>query len=370
MTDAPSVVLAGGGTAGHISPLLATAEALLVAHPDARITVLGSHGGLEERIVPAAGFDLRLIPKAAFPRRPDLDAVRFPARLRRAVRTTRDLLHEVDADAVVGFGGFVSPPAFLAARRAGVPIVVHEGNAMPGMATKLGARLTDHVATTFHATDLPHATRTGMPLRQQITSVDRAALRPEALARYGLADDRATVLVTGGSLGAKSINDAFAGAVRGMRAAGIQVLHITGRGKEFDPGAGAGADPAYVVVPYADRMELAYAVADLVVTRAGGNMVCEVGSLGLPAVFVPLPHGNGEQRLNAADAVEAGAAVLVPDEEFTAAWISANLPDLVRDSARLAAMSDAAAGQGHQHAAAALVAMIDEAIGERSHGVR
>lgn len=370
MTDTLSVVLAGGGTAGHISPLLATAEALLIAHPDARITVLGSEGGLEERIVPAAGFELRLIAKAAFPRRPDLDAVRFPARLRRAVRTSRDLLREVDADAVVGFGGFVSPPAFLAARRAGVPIVVHEGNAMPGMATKLGARLTDHVATTFRNTDLPHATRTGMPLRQQITSVDRSALRPEALAHYGLADDRPTVLVTGGSLGAQSINQAFAGAVSDLRSAGVQVLHITGRGKEFDPGAGAAGDPAYVVVPYADRMELGYAVADLVVTRAGGNMVCEVGSLGLPAVFVPLPHGNGEQRLNAADAVEAGAAVLVPDEEFTAAWITANLPGLVGDSARLAGMSGAAVGQGHQHAAAALVAIIDEAIGERSHGVR
>lgn len=368
MTGPRSVVLAGGGTAGHISPLLATAEALGAAHPDARITVLGSHGGLEEQIVPAAGYDLRLIPKAAFPRRPDRAAMRFPLRLRDAIRSTRDLLREVDADVVVGFGGYVSPPAFLAARRAGVPIVVHEGNAMPGLATKLGARLTDHVATTFSATDLPHATRTGMPLRRQIRLMDRAASRPEGLAHYGLRDDLPTVLVTGGSLGAKSINDAFQGAVADLRAGGLQVLHITGRGKEFVPAADDG--PAYVVVPYADRMELAYAVADLVVTRAGGNMVCEVGSLGLPAVFVPLPHGNGEQRLNAADAVAAGAAIVVADGDFTPEWITQWIPPLVRDRDRLTAMSHAAAGQGHQHAADALVAVIEQAAKEHRRGVR
>lgn len=370
MSNPRSVVLAGGGTAGHISPLLATAEALQLAHPDVRITVLGSHGGLEERIVPEAGYDLRLIPKAAFPRRPDLAALRFPARLRTAVRTTRDLLTEVDADVVVGFGGYVSPPAFLAARRAGVPIVVHEGNAMPGLATKLGARLSEHVATTFSATDLPHATRTGMPLRRQITGMDRAQLRPAALAHYGLREDLPTVLVTGGSLGAKSINDAFRAAAPALRDAGIQVLHVTGRGKEFEPDAGEEGQAAYVVVPYADRMELAYAVADLVVTRAGGNMVCEVGSLGLPAVFVPLPFGNGEQRLNAADAVAAGAAVVVADADFTPAWVAENLPALVGDRERLASMAVAAAGQGHQHAAEQLVTMIENAAGESRSGVR
>lgn len=370
MTSPLSVVLAGGGTAGHISPLLATAEKLAIAHPDVRITVLGSHGGLEERIVPEAGYDLRLIPKAAFPRRPDLDAARFPARLRSAVRTTRALLAEVRADVVVGFGGYVSPPAFLAARRAHVPIVVHEGNAMPGMATRLGARLTDHVATTFTATDLPHATRTGMPLRQQITTMDRSALRPEALAQYGLAADRPTVMVTGGSLGAGSINQAFEGSVAALRAAGVQVLHITGRGKEFEPPPASEGEAAYVVVPYVDRMELAYAVADLVVTRAGGNMVCEVASIALPAVFVPLPHGNGEQRLNATDAVEAGAAIVVPDAEFTPAWIAAHVPDMVNDHGRLEEMSAAAAGQGHQHAAARLVTMIEQAAGEHGSGIR
>ncbi|TWP35184.1 undecaprenyldiphospho-muramoylpentapeptide beta-N-acetylglucosaminyltransferase [Leekyejoonella antrihumi] len=356
-----SILLAGGGTTGHIAPLLATADALRDQDGAVRITVLGTRGGLEETLVPARGYDLRLIPKVAFPRRPNAAAARFPAALVAAISQTGHLIDDVRADVVVGFGGYVSPPAYLAARRRHLPIVVHEGNARAGLASRLGARFTTHVATTFDATKLAHAQVVGLPLRTEITTMDRAALRVEALSRLGLADGYPTVLVTGGSSGAQRINDAFAQSVSAVRAAGVQVLHITGRGKEFDPGTSATGEAPYVVRPYAERMELCYAVADLVVTRAGAGMVCETAAIGLPAVFVPLPIGNGEQRLNAEGVVRVGGALMVDNADFTAQWVQREIIPLALDRARLQRMCDATRGLGHQDADKALVAMIDRA---------
>lgn len=356
-----SVLLAGGGTAGHVSPLLATADALRRRHPEVRITVLGSHGGLEETLVPERGYDLRLIDKAAFPRRPNADAVRFPMKFRGARKAAADIAQQVGAQVVVGFGGYVSPPAFLAARKLGVPVVVHEGNALAGLATKLGSRFSKHVATAFSVTKLPGATVVGMPLRREITTLDRASLRPQALDTFGLRGDRPTLLVTGGSSGAVRVNEPVAAAAAAFRAAGVQVLHITGLGKEVAVPAAGPNDPAYVVLPYADRMDLAYAAADLVVTRSGGNMVCETSTIGLPAIFVPLPVGNGEQRLNAADVVAAGGALLVDNDDFTVEYLRQQVIPLIQDRDRLGQMSQAARGQGHGEADERLVDMIEAA---------
>lgn len=355
-----SVLLAGGGTAGHISPLLATAQQLAMRHPDARITVLGSTGGLEERLVPAAGLDLRLIPKVAFPRRPSAGALRFPLALRDAVSRTGAIVDDVQPQVVVGFGGFVSPPAFAAARRRKIPVVVHEQNARPGLANRAGARLTPYVATTFRTTELPHARVLGMPLRAEISQLDRSTGRSEARAFFGLEPGRTTVLVTGGSLGAARLNSTFADRAAQLSAAGIQVLHVTGRGKEFTPPDTGGGAP-YVVLPYVDRMDLAYVAADLAVTRAGAGMVCELATVGLPAIFVPLPVGNGEQRLNAAEMVASGGAQLVPDEYFTPEWIDRQLIPLLRDDSQLDSMARAAHDGGHGAAAADLVTLIEQA---------
>ncbi|MGN6414032.1 undecaprenyldiphospho-muramoylpentapeptide beta-N-acetylglucosaminyltransferase [Flexivirga sp.] len=360
-----SALLAGGGTAGHVSPLLATADALRRRHPEVRITVLGSHGGLEETLVPERGYDLRLIDKVPFPRRPNAAAVRFPVAFRRAQRDAAAIIREVGAQVVVGFGGYVSPPAFLAARKLHVPIVVHDGNALAGLATKLGSRFSPYVATAFSVTKLPHAQVVGMPLRREITTLDRAALRPEALATFGLRDDLPTLLVTGGSSGAVRINEPVAAAAAAFRSAGVQVLHVTGKGKEVPVPAGGPDEAAYVVLPYADRMDLAYAAADLVVTRSGGNMVCETSTIGLPAIFVPLPVGNGEQRLNAADVVDAGGALLVDNDDFTADYVAQQVIPLAKDSTRLEAMADAARAQGHGDADERFVDMIE---GAAAHG--
>lgn len=360
-----SVVLAGGGSAGHISPLLALADALRRRWPQVRLTVLGTTDGLEQRLVPARGYDLRLIPKVVFPRRPGGAVLALPGALGAARRAAAQVLCEAGADVLVGFGGYVSSPAYLAARARRTPVVVHEQNARPGLANRLGARLTPYVGTTFPGTPLPHAQVVGLPLRSEITALDRPAQRAEALAHFGLADTRPTLLVTGGSLGAQRLNHTFAGCARVLTRAGIQVLHLFGEGKSFTPDP-APEGAAYLRLPYTDRMDLAYAAADLVLARAGANTVCELACVGLPAVLVPLPIGNGEQRLNARAVVAAGGALLVDDDALSEQWVQRRLLPLARDPGRLQAMAQAAAEQGSRNADERLADLVQQAYDEVS----
>jgi UDP-N-acetylglucosamine--N-acetylmuramyl-(pentapeptide) pyrophosphoryl-undecaprenol N-acetylglucosamine transferase len=360
-----SVLMAGGGTAGHTSPLLATADALRRFEPDVVITCVGTSRGIETTLIPQAGYPLELIPPVPMPRRPGPDLLRVPGRLRAAVAAALAVVDRVRPDVLVGFGGYVSVPAYLAARRRGVPLVVHEGNALPGLANRLGARLTRHVATSFPDTRLPHAVHTGLPIRGVIAGLDRAALRAEGRAAFGLDPDAPTLLVTGGSQGARRINQAVSGASPALAAAGIQVLHHAGRVEEavVEPASGG---PAYVVLPYIDRMELAYAAADLIVCRAGSNTVTEVASTGLPAVFVPLPIGNGEQALNAEPVVAAGGGLLVDDAAMTSAYVAGTVVDLVTDTDRLAEMSAAARDLVPSDAAERLAGLVLAASAEGS----
>jgi UDP-N-acetylglucosamine--N-acetylmuramyl-(pentapeptide) pyrophosphoryl-undecaprenol N-acetylglucosamine transferase len=275
--------------------------------------------------------------------------VRLPAALKQAVDLAGALMDEIAPDVVVGFGGYVSTPAYLAARRRRIPIVVHEQNARPGLANRLGARMTPYVATTFALTALPHATVIGMPLRREIAMLDRGANRVKGLTHFGLDDHRPTILVTGGSLGAQRLNAAFASRADSLRRHGIQVLHITGLGKEFQHDSTVDGPP-YVVAGYVDQMDLAYAAADLVVARAGANTICELTAVGLPAVYVPLPIGNGEQRLNAAGVIGVGGGLLVADSALTPQWIDEVLLPLVTNGPRMTQMAEAAGSIGERAA--------------------
>lgn len=362
------VLLAGGGTAGHTSPLLATADALRRRYPELEIVCLGTPRGLETTVIPAAGYRLELVSPVPLSRKLNSDLLRTPARLRTSVNEATAVLDRVHPDVVVGFGGYVSVPAYLAARRRKFPLVVHEGNALPGIANKLGARFTRFVATSFPGTDLPHAVVTGLPIRRMIATLDRGALRAEARAFFGLDADRPTLLVTGGSQGALKLNTSIAAGADALAAAGVQVLHIIGPKSELEdstfPAASPGTAP-YVVQRYVDRMDLAYAAADLVVCRSGSNTVTEVSGVGLPAVFVPLPIGNGEQALNARPVVDAGGGLLVSDAAFTAEWVRANLPGLVTDVPGREKMGRAAAGVIPLDADEKLADLIEAAAGGR-----
>lgn len=339
------VLLAGGGSAGHTSPLLATADALGRKRSDIEIVCVGTPRGLETRVIPAAGYALELIEPVPLPRKPSLDLLRVPGRLRTSTRQAVALLDSFKPAVVVGFGGYVCVPVYLAARRAQKPLVIHEGNALPGIANRFGARwCTKLVATSFPDTSLPHARFVGLPIRRSISTLERSELRGLARDSFGLDQLLPTLLVTGGSQGARRINESVGAAAESLLAAGVQVLHVTGlQGNVTLPPSVAGAPP-YVVVPFVERMELVYAAADLMIGRAGANSVTEAAALGLPAVFVPLPIGNGEQALNAAAVVEAGGAITVPDAEFTPEWVHETIPPLILDPHRLASMSTAATG--------------------------
>lgn len=361
-----NIVLAGGGTAGHIEPALALADALRRRDPGVGITMLGTATGMENTLVPARGYELRHIPRVPLPRRPGLDLLRLPVRLRGSIRAARTVLDEVGAHAVVGFGGYVATPAYLAARSRRLPIVVHEANTPAGLANRLGARFTDYVAVTARPDDLPHARVIGLPLRRSIAVLDRAARRAEARAHFGLDPDRPTLLVFGGSLGARRINTVMVEAAPALGAAGIQVLHAAGREHVASVTvAQQVGGPPYVVVPYLERMDLAYAAADVALCRGGAMTCAELAAVGLPALYVPLPIGNGEQRRNALPVVEAGGGTIVEDRALDAARVTADLVPLLQDPTRVATMSAAAARHGRPDADEDLADLVEEAIAAR-----
>lgn len=358
---APTVVVAGGGTAGHIEPALALADAIMRLRPDATVVALGTARGLENTLVPARGYPLELVPPVPMPRRLTPELLRMPGKVRDSVKRTRDVLTRVGADVVVGFGGYVALSAYLAARGR-VPIVVHEANVRPGLANKVGARFAERVAVSVEDTPLPNAEVIGIPLRRAITTLDRPALRAEARKHFALDPDAPTLLVFGGSQGARSINSAMSGAAKAFADAGVGVLHAHGPKNSLAVQEFPGR-PAYVPVPYLERMDLAYAAADAVLCRSGAMTVAEVSAVGLPAVFVPLPHGNGEQALNAASAVSAGAAILVDDADLSADWVARHVVPMVVDNARLETMGAAAVGLGHREADEVLAKIVLEACG-------
>ncbi|MCM6763220.1 UDP-N-acetylglucosamine--N-acetylmuramyl-(pentapeptide) pyrophosphoryl-undecaprenol N-acetylglucosamine transferase [Rathayibacter sp. ZW T2_19] len=351
-------LLAGGGTAGHVNPLLATADEIRARDSHDEVLVLGTAEGLEARLVPLRGYELSVVPRLPFPRRPNAAALRFPGAFRAALDGVVRTIRERGIDAVVGFGGYASAPAYLAARRAGVPYVVHEANARPGLANRLGARGTRFVGVAFEGTPLPHATTVGMPLRREIADLDRAARRHDGVAAFGLDPARPILLVTGGSLGARRINATVYAAAASVLATGFQILHITGDRSEItDPGL-----DGYHLIPYCDRMDLALSVADLAVSRAGAATVSELSALGLPAVYIPYPVGNGEQRFNARGVVDAGGAVLVEDAAFLPAWVEGELVPLLEDAERRDGMGRRAATVGVRDGAERLVDLIGSAL--------
>jgi len=340
---------------------MAVADALAALRPDVRITALGTARGLETRLVPERGYDLRLITAVPVPRKPSADLLRLPLRVRAAVRETRAVLDDVAADVVIGFGGYVSAPAYLAARgglrRRAVPVVVHEANARAGWANKLGVRSARRVLAAVPGSGLRGDEVVGIPVRESITALDRAALRAQAREFFGFADDARVLLVFGGSQGAQSLNRAVSGAAQQLAAQGVSVLHAYGRKNTLELAPPAAGAPLYVGVPYLDRMDLAYAAADLAICRSGAMTVAEVTAVGMPAVYVPLPIGNGEQRLNALPVVEAGGGLLVDDAGLTSDYVAEKVGTLMADRAALDAMTTSASLAGHKDAATRVAAI-------------
>ncbi|MFK0289260.1 UDP-N-acetylglucosamine--N-acetylmuramyl-(pentapeptide) pyrophosphoryl-undecaprenol N-acetylglucosamine transferase [Streptomyces sp. NPDC090442] len=372
-----SVVIGAGGTGGHIYPGLALADALRRAVPDAVISFVGTDRGLETRLIPQAGYRLHTVDMIPFD--PSLGARRYllPAALLKSGAQCRAILREQGAQVAVGMGGYPSAPVIVGARMAGLPSLIHESNAVPGRANKFAARLTPHIALAFdrsrpHLAGGERAETVGMPLSGPLAGLDRTALRSAARRALGIPEDARLLLVNGGSLGAARLTEAAVGlAGRYLGRSRMRLLIKTGPAALDATRAALEANGGAAVaeaVPYLDRMDLAYAAADLVLCRAGSATVAELATIGMPAVLVPYPHAPGDhQTHNARVLSDAGAALLLPDAEVTDERLDAQLTPLLADPDRLAAMGAAADPGTHAHAADLLAARTLALAGHPHH---
>jgi undecaprenyldiphospho-muramoylpentapeptide beta-N-acetylglucosaminyltransferase len=359
-------LIAGGGTGGHVFPALALAEEL-VARGHARETIhfVGAQRGLEATEVPAAGFSIDLLPGRGLQR--GMTTKHLAQNLQTAVATLVAIARAVAIvgrrrpSVVVGVGGYASLPALVAARLRGVPMVIHESDAQPGLANRIAVRLGARPAVTLPQTPLRDAVVTGNPIRPVVAAVRRTPVVPPMLA------------VVGGSLGARSINDAALGLyVRWRTRSDVMIHHVTGaRDYEecrarLESGRAPGDTLDYRLVRFEAHMETVYSQAAVIVARSGG-MTAELTAVGVPSVLVPLPGAPGDhQTRNAETLVAAGAAVMIADADLDDARLAAELDTLLDDPTRREAMGVAALALGRPDAAARLGDLVEEVAGGRA----
>ena len=379
-------VIAGGGTGGHAVPAVAIGRALVDrGHPPESIHFVGSKRGVERRLVPAAGFDITLLPGRGIVRRLSWSNVGAVFGLVSAVFRATLLLARLRPSIVISVGGYASVACSLASVALRIPLVVAEQNAVPGLANRISGRFARASAVSFPGTPLPRAVVTGNPVRPEIVAADRSpAGRDAARKALGIPDALRVVAVAGGSLGARRINDATVKLAHLWKDKdGVALRHVAGD-RDFDRMRAAAADlPAwsaksgetgsrgndssprgglfYQLVGFEDRMDLLLSAADVTVQRAGASTFSELTAMGVPSVLVPLPGAPGDhQTMNARRLVEAGAAVMVPDGELDADRLAAELERLLNNSELLAKMSSAARSFAFPNAADSVAALAEE----------
>jgi UDP-N-acetylglucosamine--N-acetylmuramyl-(pentapeptide) pyrophosphoryl-undecaprenol N-acetylglucosamine transferase len=367
------VLVAGGGTAGHVFPALAVAREL-VRLADVEPVFVGVSDRLEARLVPEAGFRLHTVDAVSVPRKLSPALVKLPLAVKKAVTQCEVIADETGARAAVTFGGYVSFPTSWAAHRMGLPLVLHEQNAVPGMANRVAARWADRIAVSFpgSADRFRHKERcavTGNPVRDEMLTLDREARRPAARERFGLDQDRPTLLVFGGSQGARTLNQAIIASYPRWGDTDVQILHAAGRGlydeaaRAWEEVRAAADGPKVRLLDFIDDMGDAYAAADVVVCRSGATSIAELTALGIPSVLVPYPHATGDhQRLNAEALHNTGGAVSVPNEELDADRLLAEVRPLLTDPERHARVVAAARAFGRPDAATNVARLVLERL--------
>jgi UDP-N-acetylglucosamine--N-acetylmuramyl-(pentapeptide) pyrophosphoryl-undecaprenol N-acetylglucosamine transferase len=360
------VVVAGGGTAGHVFPAIAIADQL--SERGSSVRFIGSPGGQEAHLVPDAGYDFHPVRADPMPRSLSVEAAKAPIVAVGSVRACLPLVR--GADVVLGMGGYVSASTVLAARRAKIPILLHEQNAVPGLANRLLAGMADGIAVCFEDArgrfrSRAPVTVTGNPVRRAILEVrDRHdVLRKEALAAFELDGDRTTVLVVGGSQGALHIDEAVAGSLQSLAGrADLQMMVLTGpsHGAVVDRPAQTGTSLLVRVIPFLDRMELAYAVADLALARSGATSISELAACGVPSILVPYPHATGNhQEANARELERFGAASVILDRALTSDVFADQIVALAGDYARRQRMSERSKAWAKPDAAARVAELLE-----------
>ena len=336
---APRLLFGAGGSGGHIFPAMAVADRVRRVRPESAIRFVGAIGRLEEEVVPRGGYDLDLLPIIGFDGRLTLKNMMLPLKIIRSTLMARSILRRFRPDIVVCAGGFVSWPVGRAALAAKVPLVLMESNALPGKVNRMLSPKAEVVHTAFEKAadylgDVP-ITMSGNPIREVLC---RACDQAEARARFGLERDRPTILITGGSQGARAINRTLDGISGALLADGVQLIWQTGRSYEGEETEGGGLYRSRFI----HDMEMAYAAADLVICRAGAMTISELKVVGKPSILVPLPTAaDDHQTVNARAMVEIGAARMVQDQEL-AERLYGTITELLVDPAALAAMGSEA----------------------------
>jgi UDP-N-acetylglucosamine--N-acetylmuramyl-(pentapeptide) pyrophosphoryl-undecaprenol N-acetylglucosamine transferase len=344
------LLIAGGGTGGHLYPALAVARAHRAEEPDGAVLLVGRKGGPEERLVPAAGFDLETVRVRGFDRDAPWKNVALPILIPTALAAALRIVDRFRPDVVLGMGGYVMAPAVAAARMRRIPYVLHEKDVRPGLATRYFAASAAAVCTTLPGTETRvhngHVVLTGVPLREGF-SRRTPAIPPRRL------------LVTGGSQGARRLNEVVWQALGALIERFEEVIHVAGQ--QGAEGVASHRRERYTGMTFTDDMANLMSRADLVVSRAGVSTIAEVAAVGLPMVLVPGTFGGGHQEENAAAMVAAGAAVRIADDELTGDTLLATLAGL--DGERLSAMARASAAAGRRDAARRVLAVLYEVAG-------
>ncbi len=328
------IIFAGGGTAGHVEPALAVARLWRERNPEDSLLFLGTSKGLENQLVPAANFELKQIPKVVMPRKFSLSVISAPFAFSKAFLAARQVIK--GADLLIGFGGYVSAPAYLAAKSLHIPFVVHEANAKPGFANRLGARLSPSVAVAQAVEDgaLSSALVTGIPLRSDVATAlsnsagDWAKARANAKSSLGFSPTAPLVFAFFGSQGSVALNAVIEKSLPSLLANGGQLLHAVGKLNPLPK-----SQERYKSTAYIEDMATAYLAADLIISRSGAISCSEINALGRYALFIPLPIGNGEQRFNANHVISQGRGEVIDQEQFSPSWVSINLNRLLAKSA-------------------------------------
>lgn len=360
------ILLAGGGTAGHIEPALAVARALQRRDSSTQCVFIGTASGLENTLIPKAGFEMHLIPKVSIPRSISPALLAVPLQLIASVAKTMRILKDIDC--AIGFGGYVSGPLYIAAALTRTPFVIHEQNAKPGWANRMGAYLTSRLAISYpvHSGKLSNANLTGLPLREDVRTVaensrsDWNASRNQAKAnvatKYSLNIKSPLVFIFGGSQGSQAINQVIQQSLPRLESMEISIIHGVG-GKNPLPSS----QEFYKPLNYIEEMAELYLAADLIIARSGAVTCAEVSTLGRFALFVPLPVGNGEQALNAEALVVQDRAEIISQAQFNSDWLSKNIERLLEKSSKTSVEGDLAG----LHAADMICELVESAAGVR-----
>lgn len=364
------ILLTGGGTGGHIYPALAIAERLKALHPECEILYVGTEKGLEKRIVPQRGVPFQTIAVEGLPRKISPALLKAVGKAAAGCMDARKIVKQFQPDLVIGTGGYVCGPVVLAARMAGIPAMIHEQNAFPGVTNKILARFVNKIMVNFQASEkyFVHKERicvTGLPVRQEVLRTEKQA----GLDYFGFSADKTTLLVSGGSRGARSINRAMAECYPELvQHPELQILHLTGA-VDYEDTLQAIASkninlkdyPQIIVKPYLDEMQYGLAAADFCVGRAGATFLAEITACGLPGILIPYPYAaENHQEYNAKALVDQKAAVMILDKDLTAKVLCQNIMEFYQQPEKRKNMAACARNAGKRDSLDQIVQLVEE----------